>query len=112
MRYRYRDSFHVIQQLAPTFDAAADLPGTPDHLRGKRPSWRLRHRGFSDDQIFDTRREALRVGEHQQRLARLLGWNPDGLLDPRTFCVSFARASRSNRQRLKAAFDEVMASMA
>ena len=109
MKYRYRDSFHVIQQLAPTFDAAAALPSTPAHLRGKRPVWRLRHRGFCHDQMFRTKREALRVGEYQQRLARLLGWRPDGLEDPRGFLVS---TGRKDRARFRDAVNAVRASMA
>lgn len=84
---KHRDLFIVNRRLIPGFYGENDLP---------RYTYWVQHHGYRPQEgPYKTRKEALRVGSHQQVSARLMGWSPDSVESPPQFMRRIAREDRA-----------------
>jgi hypothetical protein len=84
---KHEDDFTVNRRLIPGYYGENDLP---------RYTYWVQHKGYRPQEgPYKTRKEALRVGSHQQVTARYLGWTRRSVESPPQFMRRIAREDRA-----------------
>jgi hypothetical protein len=84
---KHEDDFTVNRRLIPGYYGENDPP---------RYTYWVQHKGYRPQEgPYKTRKEALRVGSHQQVAARYLGWTRRSVESPPQFMRRIAREDRA-----------------